>query len=273
MIFDFLLSKIHIGGIHLKNPTLSTYWLFPHSPEWYRQISKNGEAYKYPWQSTIDSPIAENIFDQLVCLHTKDKVTLDFGCGDGRFTKKYALYAKQMIGADSSIQFIHTATKTKPDNTTFIVAHSKNELPFKPAFFDLAITRKGPTSIYQQLPHYVKEGGLILGLHPDENEGKELSTWFPHLFPDNQHTIPIEQHLTEIFTKTNFKKFKIHPFHTIEYLHTPLDLIHYRCFGQKEEIYQIVNSDLREITNIFKKHQTAKGLPLTYERYITIVHV
>ncbi|MEK4200157.1 methyltransferase domain-containing protein [Cytobacillus sp. FSL K6-0265] len=257
----------------MKNPTLSTYWLFPHSPEWYRQISKNGEAYKYPWQSTIDSPIAENIFDQLVCLHTKDKVTLDFGCGDGRFTKKYALYAKQMIGADSSIQFIHTATKTKPDNTTFIIAHSKNELPFKPAFFDLAITRKGPTSIYQQLPHYVKEGGLILGLHPGENEGKELSTWFPHLFPDNQHTIPIEQHLTEIFTKTNFKKFKIHPFHTIEYLHTPLDLIHYRCFGQKKEIYQIVNSDLREITNIFKKHQTAKGLPLTYERYITIVHV
>ncbi|MBD7937792.1 methyltransferase domain-containing protein [Cytobacillus sp. Sa5YUA1] len=166
----------------MKNPTLSTYWLFPHSPEWYRQISKNGEAYKYPWQSTIDSPIAENIFDQLVCLHTKDKVTLDFGCGDGRFTKKYALYAKQMIGADSSIQFIHTATKTKPDNTTFIVAHSKNELPFKPAFFDLAITRKGPTSIYQQLPHYVKEGGLILVLHPGENEGKELSTWFPLFF-------------------------------------------------------------------------------------------
>lgn len=127
----------------MKNPTLSNYWLSPHSPEWYRQISKNGNAYIYPWQSTIDSPIAENIFDQLVCLHTQDKVTLDFGCGDGRFTKKYALYAKQMIGADSSMQFIQTAMKTKPENTSFIVAHSKHVLPFKRAFFDIALSAKG----------------------------------------------------------------------------------------------------------------------------------
>ncbi|MEK5102966.1 methyltransferase domain-containing protein [Cytobacillus sp. FSL M8-0252] len=257
----------------MKNPTLSNYWLSPHSPEWYRQISKNGNAYIYPWQSTIDSPIAENIFDQLVCLHTKDKVALDFGCGEGRFTKKYALYAKQMIGADSSTQFIQNAMKTKPDNTSFIVANSKHVLPFKRAFFDIAIIRKGPTSIYHHLPLYVKEGGLILGLHPGENEGKELSNWFPKLFPNNQHNIPIQQHLTKIFTKAPFRKFEIHPYHTIEYLHSPLDLIHYRCFGQKKEIYELVSSDIREITNIFKKHQTVKGLPITYERYITIVHV
>src|SRR5260370_1641029 len=52
----------------------------------------------------------EEMFEQkLFELSGKDKVALDLGCGDGRFTLRMAVYFRQVVGIDSSVERLKLA--------------------------------------------------------------------------------------------------------------------------------------------------------------------
>src|SRR5258708_37223641 len=52
----------------------------------------------------------EEMFEQkLFELSGKDKVALDLGCGDGRFTLRMAVYFREIVGIDSSVKRLKLA--------------------------------------------------------------------------------------------------------------------------------------------------------------------
>jgi hypothetical protein len=146
-------------------------------------------------------------------------------------------------------------------------------LPFHAEEFDCAYDRKGPTSVYPHLKKVVKKGGKILGLHPGDDLGKELPVLFPNLFKAIQGT-PNLDHIQQRLEISDFAYSNVEVVNSIEYLHTPKDVIRYRCFGQHPRIYEtLFKENLSEITRVFERHTGENGLPITFSRYIVTATV
>ncbi|RDU34877.1 SAM-dependent methyltransferase [Neobacillus piezotolerans] len=241
--------------------------------EWYKQIGNMEGQYRYTWNSTVSQPNGESIFDAEVLKMVKDKEVLDIGCGDGEFTHQCAAFAKEIVGVDATETFTAAGNKKKRANVSFVTGNSKHGLPVEKGPFDCAYIRKGPTSAYPFLKKAVKEGGTVLGLHPGDDLGMELPLLFPTFFEKKEGT-PILDLIRKRLEAGSFSSAEFDHIEATEYLHTPLDVIKWRCFGQKPSIYKrMIEENLPEITRIFEKNSTPAGLPITFSRYIVRINV
>ncbi|MFZ3580189.1 class I SAM-dependent methyltransferase [Virgibacillus sp. DJP39] len=257
----------------LLDPSTLKGWLQPHSIEWYEQLSNYQDEYKYPWNSTIIEPNGESVFDGEVAHIIANKNVLDVGCGHGEFTVKCGLLAKETVGFDVTDNFIEAAKQNKNPNVKFISGNTKNGLPFSSEEFDCAYIRKGPTSAYPLLKQFVKRGGEILGLHPGDMLGKELHALYPNLYEKTEGT-PILDTIKQRVKKSNFSLAEFETINSVEYLHSPYDVLKLRCFGQTSTIYRTLKREnLTEISRVFEQNATKDGLPITFARYIVRVIV
>ena len=134
--------------------------------------------------------------------------------------------------------------------------------------FDCAYIRKGPTSGYPYLHTVVKSGGKIIGLHPGDDANKELPELFPNLFETSIGT-PILDSIHQRLAISNFSYTNIEAVNSAEFIHSPLDILKLRCFGQYPFIYETLKEkDLYKIAKIFEQHATEDGLPITFSRYL-----
>ncbi|MFS0590335.1 class I SAM-dependent methyltransferase [Cytobacillus horneckiae] len=257
----------------MLDPSALPEWIQPHSVKWYDQLSHLNGRYAYPWQSTYELPNGETIFDSKVKKLIVNKEVFDIGCGDGFYTIQNGLYAKKIIGFDITNTFIEKAAENKSDHISFIQGDSKDGFPFKDSSFDFAYNRKGPTSSYPSLKRILREGGTVLGLHPGDDLGKELPNIFPGFFPKLSGT-PILDKLNKVLSKSKFLDYSIHTHHSLEFLHTPIDVIKYRCFGQSPQMIQaVIAESFQEVTHLFDRYSSKKGLAVTFSRYIVNIKV
>lgn len=153
-------------------------------------------------------------------------------------------------------------------NVSFVVGSAKKGLPFEKGELDLAYIRKRPTSAYPDLKRVVRAKGKVLGLHPGDDQGKELAELFPGLFPLTSGT-PILDMIHHRLEQSRYQSATVETFSTTEYLVSPADVIKVRCFGQCPDVMEaVLETNLSDITKIFEQHASLKGLPVTYSRYI-----
>lgn len=252
----------------LINPTTLANWLPPHSIEWYKQFSNLEGKYAYSWNSTLKEPNGESIFDKEVIQNIVNKKVLDIGCGHGEFTLKCSSVAKEIVGFDVTDKFVKVGKENKKKNVSFVIGNTKNGLPFEPGEFDFAYNRKGPTSAYPSLRKVVKQGGELIGFPPGDELGKELPLLFPNLF-DSPEGTPILDTINKRIEISDFSYSEVEVVNSIEYLHTSLDVIRLRCFGQHPAIYETLKKENQsDISKIFKQNTTKEGLPITFSRCI-----
>ncbi|MGG1664236.1 class I SAM-dependent methyltransferase [Brevibacillus sp. NRS-1366] len=258
----------------LTNPKNHPDWLAPHSLPWYEQLASLTGEYEYPWRSTITEPNGESLFTEEVARMVPSKKVLDIGCGHGAFTMRWSTEAMQIVGLDATESFVQTAKETSHPNVSFVVSNTKAPLPFEEGEFDCAYNRKGPTSVYPHCKRIIKKGGQILGLHPGDLLSAELSEWFPQLFEPRPAGTPILDNLTKRLGQAGFSHLDIEPVTSTEYFLSPLDVIKMRCFGQQPALtQQTIELHLESVQQIFDKHATAKGLPVTFAHYFVRVIV
>ncbi len=243
-------------------------WKQPHSNDWYNQLAQEAAAYTYDWSSTYSDRTGENLFDEQASLLVKDKDVLDIGCADGHFTERWSKTALRTVGIDASEAFITIAKRKESANLSFVKAHSKENLPNLTRPFQVGLIRKGPTSGYAILKHYLSSEGTFLGLHPGDQSGEELITLFPNLFNERNQS-GVKQKLQIIEEELPFKSFHIDDVSCTEWLHTPVDVLKLACFGQKQTVLlAALEKELKNVTEIFNKHNTSQGLAITYSRYL-----
>ena len=143
--------------------------------------AKTGK-YEYPWRSVPEGIKAEDIFTAKLEKAVRGRV-LDVGCGHGEYTRRWAVWADEVVGYDMTEGFIATANRNRPPNVRYVVGNTHDGLPFPDDAFDVAYTKKGPTSWYAEGHRVVRPGGTLLMLHPGDGVGTELARCFPGLFP------------------------------------------------------------------------------------------
>ncbi|MFD2169770.1 class I SAM-dependent methyltransferase [Tumebacillus lipolyticus] len=175
----------------LYDPRTHSDWLSPHSIEWYAHLGEAARQYSYPWNRMTTEPNGETMFEQEVMAMVTNKTVLDIGCGHGEFTKRWSGVVKKIVGLDGTDDFVQVGRTDARQNVSFVVANTKNSLPFATAAFDCAYNRRGPTSAYLDVKRVIKSGGRLLGLHPGDRLGEELSHWFLTLFEPRPAGTPV----------------------------------------------------------------------------------
>ncbi|WP_054706319.1 hypothetical protein [Bacillus sp. JCM 19041] len=109
---------------------------------------------------------------------------------------------------------------------------------------------------------------FFFGLHPGDEAGKELADLFPNLF-EKKTDWPVIHKLNEIRTSIPFASFQIETKNTIEYLHSPIDVLKMACFGQVDSVFKAAKQVYgNEVKRVFAKKGGETGLPITYARYL-----
>jgi len=123
----------------------------------------------------------EKIFsEQLLNCAGNDKIALDIGCADGRFTLKMSSNFKQIVAIDVSEQMLNAAkqlqAEQKISNVLFQITDAE-KTPFDDEYFDVIYSRRGPTP-YQEIHRVLKKSGCFVEISIGEKDAKELKEVF-----------------------------------------------------------------------------------------------
>jgi len=123
----------------------------------------------------------EKIFsEQLLNCAGNDKIVLDIGCADGRFTLKMSSNFRQIVAIDVSEQMLNGAkqlqAEQKISNVLFQITDAE-KTPFYDEYFDVVYSRRGPTP-YQEIHRVLKKNGYFVEISIGEKDAKELKEVF-----------------------------------------------------------------------------------------------
>ncbi len=123
----------------------------------------------------------EKIFkEKLLELSSKDKIALDIGCADGKFTLSVSPFFKKVYGIDISKVNLEIAKNHSNEENSRNVEYSfqnASQTSFNDSFFDLAYCRRGPT-FYEESSRILKTQGYYLEIGIGEKDTKELKKIF-----------------------------------------------------------------------------------------------
>jgi len=155
------------------------------SKDFYDRVAEKLGGYGYSvnpeYTKEFTNGDPESIFKgKILELASKDKIALDIGCADGKFTISVAPHFKKVYGIDTSRVNLDIAESHRGDERSENVEYSFQDAAhtsFSDSFFDLAYCRRGP-SYYNEYSRILKTGGYYLEIDIGEKDSMELKRVF-----------------------------------------------------------------------------------------------
>jgi len=242
--------------------------------DFYDKVAKKFGDYSTPAQyiQEFTSGEPEKIFkEKLLELSGKDKVVLDAGCGDGRFTLQIAPYFKKVIGNDTSKLMLNAALKLqkekKIENVEFIEKNTR-ALNYPENYFDIIYARRA-VAIYPLFYKILKPGGHFLTIDIGEKDTKPLKEIFgrgQNYGHWNFSAMELEKKDAE---EAGFKIIFCKEYHYSEYYLSYKDL---DIFLQGVPIFEDFDSekDKKHLEEYVRKFQREKGINLPRHRVVIV---
>lgn len=123
-----------------------------------------------------DKVFKEKLFE----LSGKDKVALDVGCADGRFTLSIALYFQKIIAIDLSTGMLDAARKLQKEKGIESVSFEEQDAGktvYEKSSFDVIYSRRGPTP-FPEFYRLLKSGGYFVWIDIGEKDCQEIKEIF-----------------------------------------------------------------------------------------------
>lgn len=242
--------------------------------KFYDKVAQKFGSYNVPAKYTTeyedDAP--EEVFKRrLIKRSGKNKIALDVGCGDGRFTLKIAFYFKKVVAIDLSIGMLKAAKdlqkKLKIKNVSFEEVDAYRT-PYKNESFDLVWSRRGPSK-FPEIYRLLKKGGYFVEIGIGEQDCRRLK----EIFGRGQDFGKWNEKVLE----KNKKELKKPGFEIIfaeEYFYTEYypDYQNLDLFLQGVPIFTDFDSkkDRKYLTEYVNKYQTEKGISLPRHRIVVV---
>lgn len=240
----------------------------------YDKIAKKLGGYGYgvnpEYISEYPSGNPEKIFkEKLLDLSLKDKIALDVGCADGKFTLSVAPSFQKVYGIDTSKVNLDIAKSHSDDERSKNVEYflqDASHTSFEDSFFDVIYNRRGP-SFYKEYYRILKANRHYLEIDIGEKDTVDLKK----IFGRGQNygkwdTSTLDQNLKEL-KSIGFKVLFAEDFEYFEYYpsYEQLDL-----FLQGVPIFEDFDSEKdKELLQRYVKEFTAdKGIQLSRHRIV-----
>lgn len=231
----------------------------------------NGSKPQYVSEYPAGEP--EKIFkEKIIELGSKDKIALDIGCADGKFTLVVAPFFQKIFGIDTSEINLDIAKNHSDDERSKNVEYSLQDASytsFKDSFFDLAYCRRGPT-FYEEYHRILKINGHYIEIAIGEKDTIELKK----VFSRGQNygkwdKSTLDENIKKLQT-LGFKVIFAENFHYFEYYpsYEQIDL-----FLQGVPIFEDFDSekDKKLLQEYVDKFTTDKGIQLSRHRLVMVV--
>ncbi|MCC3376294.1 class I SAM-dependent methyltransferase [Cohnella sp. REN36] len=245
-------------------------YLKPQSLAWCNQLAARTGKYEFPWRSVYEGPTDEEVLTDKLISAARGRV-LDVGCAHGGYTSRWASQAEEVVGYDMTEGFLATADRNRPPNVRYVLGNTHDGLPFPNDTFDMAYTKKGPTSWYKEGNRVVRPGGAIVLFHPGDGngEGGELGIVFPGLFAPPAAGTPILDQIRERLADSGLTDIRLTTLRETAWLPSPEDVFEIACFGQSDEFRAYAREQCYgRIVKQFEKHAGDKGLRTTGFHYL-----
>ena len=151
--------------------------------QFYNKVATKFGGYKsgvIRTEEFFDGDPEKIFFEQLLNCAGNEKIALDIGCADGRFTLKVAPNFKQIVAIDVSEQMLGAAKKLQAEQKISNVSFQKvdaTKISFNDEYFDIIYSRRGPTP-YQEIGRLLKSNGYFIEIGIGEKDAQELKEIF-----------------------------------------------------------------------------------------------
>jgi len=149
----------------------------------YDKVAKKFGRYHTGAKYTTEYPNGEpekDFKEKLLKLSGKDKIVLDVGCADGRFTLSIAPYFLKVIAIDMSKGMLESAKKLQDEKVVTNVSYEKqdaNRTTYSNDVFDIVYSRRGPTP-FSEFHRLLKANGYFVGIDIGEKDCQEIKKIF-----------------------------------------------------------------------------------------------
>ena len=123
----------------------------------------------------------EDVFKaKLIGVSGKNKIALDVGCADGRFTLSMAPNFREIVAIDLSKGMLVSARRLQAEQKIENVGFEEKDAAktgFDAESFNVIYSRRGPTE-YAEFSRILKKGGHFVGIEIGEKDAKAIKETF-----------------------------------------------------------------------------------------------
>lgn len=216
----------------------------------------------------------EDVFKQrLLDYSNTDKIALDLGCGDGKFTLSIADHFLKIFAIDTSRVLLATALKLQREknihNVIFEFQDATNTT-YPNDYFDIVYSRRGPCP-FSEVQRVLKPGGFFVGIEIAELDCKKLK----EIFGRGQNYKEWDGPSRKEKNSKAFSTLGLRIIYSNDYFFTEYysNYNHIESFLKRVPILEDFNSkiDKEKLIEYVKKNTTNKGIKLLRHKLVTVV--